>query len=281
MSDMPDWLTELANRWGLATPLLYAAAVYGFFFWLEKNTSKPAKQAFAVYLEPRVYDREAIAAAILELFDEVYTHPLFTRRAFFRSLLITISITLIVIFEYNRAVIDVLYHNKYLVLIILFTFSVNIISDYISLFIVRACLADRRLTPFMALIVGPILGVLFVTSCVLLRASTIPLINDLVGNDWLPSSYPRNDWLHAFMMLIVSKVIIITSAGALLVHMWLPLFALSIGLLRGMYYFLLATRWAQWFLRRAQGHPFEVVGLVAAPLIFIGAAAALWIPRLF
>ena len=49
---------------GLHKPLVYAAATCGFFLWLDKKASGPAKKAIS--LQPKEYDRAAIAAAILE-----------------------------------------------------------------------------------------------------------------------------------------------------------------------------------------------------------------------
>jgi hypothetical protein len=69
---MPPWLTEIARLLGFTTPLIYAAATYGFFLWLDTKSSGPAKKAIAGWLQPKQYDRAAIRSAILDLFDKVY-----------------------------------------------------------------------------------------------------------------------------------------------------------------------------------------------------------------
>jgi hypothetical protein len=74
---MPVWPTEVLKLLGFTTPFIYAAATYGFFRWLDKKASGPAKKAISGWLVPRQYDRTGIASAILELFDRVYTQPLF------------------------------------------------------------------------------------------------------------------------------------------------------------------------------------------------------------
>jgi hypothetical protein len=71
---------------------------------------------------------------------------------------------------------------------------------------------------------------------------------------------------------MTDRYTLVTSAGALLVHLWLPLFALCVGLLKGLNYFLLAANAAKWFLKRGKDHPLEAVGFVAAPLVFLAAA---------
>jgi hypothetical protein len=83
-------LAEILKALGFTTPFIYAAATYGFFHWLDKKASGPAKRAISGWLEPREYDRAAVAAAIVELFDRVYTRPLLRWFAFVRSALITI-----------------------------------------------------------------------------------------------------------------------------------------------------------------------------------------------
>jgi len=96
---MPNWLTEVLKLLGLTTPFIYAAASYRFFHWLDQKASGPAKEAFSSWLEPKDYDKAAVAAAIVEVFDHVYTHPLLTLRAFRRSATITLVIAAIVLYE--------------------------------------------------------------------------------------------------------------------------------------------------------------------------------------
>jgi hypothetical protein len=61
--------------------------------------------------------------------------------------------------------------------------------------------------------------------------------------------------------------------AALLVHLWLPFFALCVGVLKGMNYLLLATKQVQWFIKRGKDHPLDALGFVATPLVFFGAVA--------
>jgi len=99
---MPGW-TEALKLLGFSTPLIYASAAYGFFHWLDRKASAQAKRAISRWLVPREYDKAAIQAAILELFDNVYTKPLLARRAFLRSALITICVVLVVLYELDRS----------------------------------------------------------------------------------------------------------------------------------------------------------------------------------
>ena|ERR1700730_1883359 len=97
---MASWWTELPKVWGFTTPFIYASAAYGFFHWLDKKASGPAKKAISSWLEPKEYDKAAVAAAIVELFDRVYTRPLLRWRALGRSASITLLLSGILIYEF-------------------------------------------------------------------------------------------------------------------------------------------------------------------------------------
>lgn len=62
---MPSWLTEVAKLLGFTMPLVYAAATYGLFLWLDKKSSGPAKKTISGWPAPKVCDTPAIAAAII------------------------------------------------------------------------------------------------------------------------------------------------------------------------------------------------------------------------
>jgi hypothetical protein len=285
---MPSWLTQVMKLVGFTTPLIYAAAAYWFFLWLDKKASGPAKKAISGWLVPKEYDRAAIAAAILELFDWVYTQPLFTWRAFRRSALITIFITLVVIFEYVPHLItfrgfpteedtDEFYYSNRIILasFSLMTFIVNVISDYIALFIIRGRLSYHHLAPLVSLAIGPTLGLSFVMFFIFVRSLVYMEINFIIEyafNQTDELILVTTEDIRQFFITDFG-ILLITSAGALIVHLWLPLFALCVGLLKGLNYFLLTANTAQWFLKRGKDHPLEAVGFVAAPLVFLGAAA--------
>jgi hypothetical protein len=57
--------------------------------------------------------------------------------------------------------------------------------------------------------------------------------------------------------------------AAFVVHLWLPLFALSVMLLRVLNYFRRAVGAVQWFLKRGREHPLDAIGSVAASLVLI------------
>jgi len=86
---MPSWLVELTKLVpSLAIPGAYGAAAFGLFHWLDKKASGQAKRAISEWLKPLPYDRAAVGAAVVELFDRIYTSPLLSFRAFGRSMLL-------------------------------------------------------------------------------------------------------------------------------------------------------------------------------------------------
>jgi len=329
---MPPWLTEALKLLGFTTPLIYAAATYGFFHWLDKKASGPAKRAISGWLEPKEYDKAAVAAAVVELFDRVYTTPLLAWRAFFRSASITVVVTIIVIHELigiasfftfdDGADLEPIIENaadpepenaasepffkkdaewsivthaiseaaEWSIII-----TINIVSDYLALFIIRRWLS-RASRPVVALLFGPLLGIVLVTAIATLRtiivvaftyatafigtAISLYIYHNIAPDWWrllsvvggiiieyLPSAYDLRTIYNHGTSIGASNI------AALVVHLWLPFFALCVGLAKGLHYFQSATKGAQWFLKRGKDHPFDALGLVAAPLVFIVAVA--------
>jgi hypothetical protein len=82
---VPSWLSEVLKLLGFSAPFVYAAAVYGFFHYLDQNASESAKKAISDWLQPREYHKTAVADALIEIFDRLYTRPLLGWRAFMRS----------------------------------------------------------------------------------------------------------------------------------------------------------------------------------------------------
>jgi hypothetical protein len=65
------YLLEIIKQLGFFTPFIYAAGTYGFFHYLDKQASPKAKKAISGWFKPLEYDRAAVAAAVVELFDRL------------------------------------------------------------------------------------------------------------------------------------------------------------------------------------------------------------------
>ena len=132
-------MKELLEHFGFAMPFVYAAAAYGVFVWLDNETSDQAKAALASTMRLKDYDGKRIASALVEVFDRLYTVPLLHWRAMSRSALFTIIITAVFAFEMR---------NRFFRLgstaaaweFYAGSLATNLVSDYVSLFLIRPCL---------------------------------------------------------------------------------------------------------------------------------------------
>jgi hypothetical protein len=227
------------------------------------------------WLTPLGYGKDAIGAALLEVFDNLYTRPLFGWRAFLRSALFTIAISTVFLLEfYSDLVIPgrsegvdsygSLWRNIFFPLLV-----TNIISDYASLFVVRRMLIVGRRTPLLALLLSPLMGMVVILSLFYVRDFLLDHFSLFTAN--LRSNIIT--WLMSFFSdrILMSRNIVLP---ALLVHLWLRLFAACIVLMKVLDGLLWTTARAQWFLKRGKDHPLDAIGYVAATLVFIGTYAA-------
>ena len=279
-------LAEVLKALGFATPFIYAYATYRFFHWLDTKASGPAKKAISGWLQPKEYDKAAIAAAILEILDRVYTRPLLAWRAFLRSALITITISTILIYEFHGlseyddfSVSDVLgsfaglYDYRRIrirLTYLLISIALNVLLDYAALFVIKQWLFKATLSPVKALLVGPVFGLTLVASFIAVRdvAGLFLLHRGRISLDLIEL------WLVSNLGNLPYRAL---TLSALAVHLWLPFFALCVGLLKGLNYVLLATKQVQWFIKQGRQHPLDALGLVAAPLVFLIAVAVQWL----
>jgi hypothetical protein len=265
---MPNWLTEVLKLLGLTTPFIYAAASYRFFHWLDQKASGPAKEAFSSWLEPKDYDKAAVAAAIVEVFDHVYTHPLLTLRAFRRSATITLVIAAIVLYEVGPPFVAI---PGFMWILVCWYIIINVLTDYGALFVIRRLLSSTHITPLTAMVLWPaigiaVVGILDFLSGLVLAAIDIYIVDPLFGLSLLPEDFVEQ------VRQLGSHVLAILNLAGLIVHLWLPFFALCLVVLKRLNYILLAVNRVQWFLEGGKDHPWDALGLVAAPLVFFGGA---------
>jgi hypothetical protein len=255
---MEKLLEELSGRFGYAAPFIYAAAGYGLFHWLDENASDEAKAALARTMRFKDYKSEQVASALVEVFDRIYTYPLLRWRAFFRSVLFTTVVSTTFVFErYGYGVYQ--YLDRPLLISLLF----NVLSDYLSLFVIRPLLIRSGTKPVIGLALGTVTGVAIVLVVNYLRRLYWNFVVDplwLPLADYVDLAVPGWDGL-LFVWL------------ALVVFVWLPLFALGILIAR----FLTPLSWivgrTQWFLKEGKEHPLKAIGYIAAVIVFFGTVA--------
>lgn len=258
-------LSEALKVLGLGTPFLYAGATYWLFHWLDNEASGQAKAAIGVWLQPHGYGFPLVASAMVEIFETIYGRPLFSIHTFLRSAIISTIATTIFLYEFpgliGRLMRAIFFEQNTESLIwptaqvVITAYLANIVSDYLSLFVVRTGLRSASGSPFVAMFITPLAGAIVVS---LLTYMQLWALKEFVTS--------RVVWGLEGLPMYVRYL---TSVyGAVAVHAWLPLFGLSAVLLRAADYFLIAASKMQWFLKRGRDHPLQALGIVASAVVF-------------
>jgi hypothetical protein len=279
---VPSWLTEALKLLGLSTPGVYAFATYGCFRWLDREASVAAKEAISAWIIGRGYDKAAARSAIVELFDRVYAKPLLSLNILIRSAILSIAAIAVMLVEFKVNYSDLLllfrvdslrmFGEGALVRMLVST-SFNVISDYMSLFVVRYILAVGSKRPIIATTIGPIFGVVAVFMIFTIR-SLANFVFTIIVNGWNDVDNIKHA-IEAFYdnfpkgTMFIEDDDIAYSAAALVVHVWMPLLGASAIVLAILNYFRFAVSKTQWFLKRGRDHPLEAIGLVAAVIVFL------------
>jgi hypothetical protein len=266
-----DWLDGAAKLLGVGAPLIYGGATYWAFHLLDGSASEEAKEAISNVLTVRKYDEERVSAALVEVFDRIYGRPLLRWKGFLRSATITILISIVFLWEVGES--RLLYANPHRFIefsflkpeqptIMISTF-LNIFTDYLALFVVRWWLNSSKSRPFLALVAGFIIGVLAIFGLAFIRGSVSVYLINPRGWDLVVQWSAIGDQLKT---LLVEPTLLTISAMA--VFAWLPLFGVSILLLRLVEPITWAVGKTQWFLKDGKEHPLEAIGLVASVIVF-------------
>jgi hypothetical protein len=293
-------MSELLKQMGFTTPFIYAAGVYGFFHYLEKKASEQAKTAISGWLQPRGYDKAAVADAMVEIFDRLYTRPLLGWRAFMRSALFTICMTAVFFYEFgllstgndgNTGLMTLMTGVRQLWAWPILALGVlaNVACDYIALFIIRPFLILGKRRPMLASLFAPIAGISIVLAAYyglskvvifavvqdfVTQSLKTGICEDLIVTGSLKPEGPCADFIVevASAGALYGRLQRVLRLAAFVVHLWLPLLALSVTFLKSLNYFRLSVGAAQWFLKKGREHPLDAIGSVAAILVFVATA---------
>ena len=254
-------LEKVSEHFGYAVPLMYAAAAYGLFHWLDENASDEAKAALARTMRLKDYKNEQVASALVEVFDRIYTYPLLRWRAFFRSCLFTTVVSAIYLFEiYGWPTFAGITFFLLLVLVMPHYLLFNVLSDYLSLFVIRRLLIGSGTKPVKGLVLGAVSG-----TAIVLGANMLRTVVDIIVSPSAPLSMAYLMGLFPYELFYAWP--------AFAVFAWLPLFALGILMAR----LLTPLSWmvgrTQWFLKEGKEHPLKAIGYVAAVVVFLGTVA--------
>jgi hypothetical protein len=239
-----------------------------------------------------------VAAAIRDLFDRIYVplpardgtyaggpsgpywKELATWRTCFRSAVITLVVTYVLTYIIFRNHTEAV-RNTFLTPIsstFLSGILINIFADYLALYVIRMWLTADGVMAWQALFIAPLAGILLVISFMGLRLIFFMPIDLALG-----SCYPLNLALHfcgpvsagggasvtylavwdkEAVQRLLPALASLQFPGVLaacLVHLWLPLFALCVGILKLFH--------GVWQLL-GRDHPLLAIGVVAAVLTF-------------
>jgi hypothetical protein len=139
-----------------------------------------------------------------------------------------------------------------------------IVVDYLSLFLVRRFLIWARIRPMSASILSSIIGTMVVIGGSQILGSATLLLGTAIPWDYSLGPDPMGSSATAS---ILNFIIV----PALIIHLWLPLFALSSLLVKLIFLVFKAVEWAQWFLKQGDAHPLKAIGIVAT-IIVLGSA---------
>jgi hypothetical protein len=250
-------LDEGLKLLGASTPLVYAAATFGLFHWLDKKASPEARTAIVGTLANAKYDDERITSAIVASFDQIYGRPLWSWYALGRSAICTIVIIAIYFFEIMQLV--PFYDDRFPLSLFL-----SILSDYASLFVIRKVLVSSVARPVFSLVAGFVVAALIVLVSFIARSYAVSVSELGLG---LSGAILRDlkNWVFFPLYMLIP---------AIAVFFWLPLYGVSILLLRAIGPVKWAVGKVLWLLKDGEKHPFDGIGYVAGAIVFV--ITAVW-----
>ena len=266
---------EFFDLLGLGVPFYLAVATYTMFSWLDNNASDEATKVISSWLHGRSHNKPDLGNLIIKAFDRVYTSPLLSLRAFGRSAIISTALWIVIYFipwlinfrslTIESIVWDPLKNVSLIKLLseVTFTLPFVIMSDYISLFGVRRLLVLARNHPIKASIGAFLIGLIILAALASLLGIAFAIA--FADKGVVPTEDP-NFKITIYIMVAGSFLGVLTPP--FIVHLWLPLFALSSLIVKLSYFIFRAVEWAQWFLKQGDAHPLKAIGIVATIIVF-------------
>ena len=266
-------LKEISEALGVGGSIIATVATYGFFSWLDRNASEQATKAVSDWLRRQPYRSIDLKQAIESAFDNLYSFPLLRIKAFVRSAVVSLGV-MILLFLLQFIVLPLTNFNIFFVVPVydviveqsVLIISV-ILSDYVSLFVVRPSLSlagEHLLRGLLAAMFGGFLVILAFNFVLWFGAMGIL---GLIRHSVILSVHTTIKVLAKLVSEDLRSMILINSP-ALVVHLWLPLFAAGAIGVRLLFTVFQAIEGAQWFLKQGDRHPFRAIGFVAAALVF-------------
>lgn len=270
------YIQHLLRLMELGRPFYYAAAVFFLFRYLDKKASWKANKAASQWIRSNDYTAADAKGVLVELFDRLYTSPLWSFRAIARSITLSAIFTILTV--------NLLYpHTFYFALwcacgmTLQFAMQVvtNAVVDYLSLHAIRRWL-QIGVAPIVAMFIGPLMGLIAILALYTIvdvarfsiETRSFHLRYFYEGLMW---------WIHLIANYgITSKKSILV--GAMVIHLWLPLLAIGVIGVRALNFLRTWSAAIQWFLKAGNQHPLQAIGYVAAFSTFCVTAVFAWLP---
>ena len=263
------------SYWGFGRRSSYGFAVFSLFWMLDRDAAPQEKKTITKWFTGPKYDKAGVSAVIVYVFDLLYTQPLWGWRAILRSILISLILTVLVAFHLFPMTFRAIWVAPEIGYQALFQACQNIASDYFSLFFIRRWLILAGERPIFALTTAPAIGLLIVALCY--AALDIGNFSISVGEfHW---RYFREDFWQWYRFIYNQTMRWSLLVPALLVHLWLPLFALGVLIAQLLNSVRVAGRFSQWFFAEGEAHPLRSIGYIAGAATALLMAVAMAIPR--
>jgi hypothetical protein len=264
-------MKDLFQLLGLGGPFAAGAAIYALFNFLDKKASVAANQAIIAWMRGENYKQLDLATTVISAFDHLYGTSLLRLKSFMRSaFLSTCAVLIYLLFSGG---LETEYGVQVLVGSVV-TIAIPVIaSDYLSLFFVRKFLRMAKGNVKLSIIFAFVCAILVITALCLTFLSLAFLTMFLAGGTPAERmSFVVSLWYIRPADLIKAVASFATlTPPAWLVHLWLPLFLVGAAINSSINAFLKTVRFAQWFIKRGNDHPFEAIGITAGVVTFIGA----------
>jgi hypothetical protein len=143
---------------------------------------------------------------------------------------------------------------------------INMITDYLSLFLIRPLLLRSGTRPVICLALGGFMGAAIVLVANALRWFILNLYWCSQIGLFCRGAIPSFDLALAKDLLF--------ALPAIVVFIWLPLFALGIAAARLLSPLSWMVEKTQWLLKEGEKHPLKAIGYISAVLVFAAVIVA-------
>jgi hypothetical protein len=260
---------------GLGAAALYAALVFGFFVWVDKDISPDVKQTISRWIDRRYLDRNAVAKSIVAIFDRIYGSQLISLSALLRSSLISLILTsAFVVLNYKA--LEGESTDSFVPELVTFSVYSNVVSDYLSLFFVKRMLVSIPSRPLLTLLLGAFVGSLVIYLFFVTRL-VVPAFHYGLLEPEQQSSLVYAMLSFSVGCLIAKGCVAMAYVSlvppALFVHLWLVLMAIALVTMRLATYFMRSIELAERLLKKEESQPLRAIAYVAACYVFFFTAA--------